>query len=150
MANAPVAYPGTRTNLSEHSPAAANRRADHRVVAPENLHRTTRIFALLLLAVALFAAPLLLAQATPRVTSADPTSGKVDDTVTLMGENLGKATVTGVFLSDDKDDFKATITDQGDGKIVMKVPKVKAGNYNVSVGTSGNIYIMPVRFTVQE
>jgi hypothetical protein len=105
---------------------------------------------LLILAGVIFLAPFLSAQGTPRVSSADPTSGKVADTVTLMGENLGKTIVTGVFLSDDKNDYKAEVVDQGDSKIVVKIPKVKAGQYNFSVQVNTNIYIEPVHFTVQE
>jgi len=33
---------------------------------------------------------------------------------------------------------------------VMKVPKVKAGSYNVSIQVGNNIYIQPVKFEVQE
>jgi hypothetical protein len=110
----------------------------------------TRILAILALVAVVLLTPLLFAQGAPRISSADPTSGKVADTVTLMGENLGKAVVTGVFLSDDKNDYKAEIVDQGDSKIVLKVPKVKAGQYNFSVQVSTNIYIEPVHFKVEE
>jgi len=78
-----------------------------------------------------------------------PSSGKVNDSVTLTGVNLGKGSVSDVFLSDDKDDYKATIVEQADQRIVMKVPQVKPGNYNVSVEAADKILIMPVRFTVQ-
>ncbi len=113
-------------------------------------NRAARILALLALAAVVFLAPLLFAQGAPRISSADPTSGKVADTVTLTGENLGKTIVTGVFLSDDKNDYKAEVVDQGDSKIVLKVPKVKAGQYNFSVQVSTNIYIEPVHFKVEE
>src|SRR5271169_2831120 len=39
----------------------------------------------------------------PHVTAVDPTSGKVDDSVTVSGQNLGNDTVAGIYLSDDKD-----------------------------------------------
>jgi hypothetical protein len=94
--------------------------------------------------------PFLFAQNNPQVTGVDPASGKVNDDVTIAGENLGKATVVAVFLSDDKMDYKATIVDQSADKIVMKVPQVKAGIYNVSVQVGTNILIKPVKFTVQE
>ena len=42
---------------------------------------------------------LLFAQGSPRVTGVDPSSGKVNDTVTVAGENLGKGAVSAVFLS---------------------------------------------------
>ena len=94
--------------------------------------------------------PLLFAQGAPRVTDVDPSSGRVNDTVTVAGENLGKDTVSAVFLSDDKTDYKATITEQNKEKIVMKVPHVKPGRYSISIQTGNAIYIQPVRFTVQE
>jgi len=104
---------------------------------------------ILLLALALLS-PLLLAQSNPQVTGVDPASGKVNDDIAIAGENLGKATVVAVYLSDDKMDYKATIVDQSAEKIVMKVPQVKAGTYNISVQVGTNILIKPVKFTVQE
>ena len=89
------------------------------------------------------------AQNTPSFTTVDPISGKVNDQITVTGENLGKASVSAVFLSDDKNDYKATIVEQSDSKIVMKVPQVKPGSYNVSYQKGNAIYIQPVRFTVE-
>lgn len=103
----------------------------------------------LLLAVMLFS-PLVSAQGTPKVTGVDPASGKVNDSVTIMGESLDKGSVVGVFLSDDKMDYKATIVNQAADKIVMKVPQVKPGGYNVSIQVGNGILIEPVRFTVQQ
>jgi hypothetical protein len=40
--------------------------------------------------------------------------------------------------------------EQTDARIVMKVPAVRAGGYNVSIQIDNNIYIQPVRFTVEE
>jgi len=105
---------------------------------------------LALLAAAVLLSPLVLAQSNPQVTGVDPTSGKVNDSVTVSGENLGKDSVSAVFLSDDKEDFKATIVDQSADKIVLKIPQVKSGNYNISVQVGNKILIKPVRFTVQE
>jgi hypothetical protein len=89
------------------------------------------------------------AQNNSRVTAVDPTSAKVNDTVTVTGDSLGKASVSGVFLSDEQNDHKATIVDQEAGKIVFKVPDVKAGDYNVSIQVGNSMLIQPVRFTVQ-
>lgn len=89
------------------------------------------------------------AQTNSRITAVDPTSGKVNDTITVTGDSLGKAAVSGVFLSDDQNDHKATIVDQETGKIVFKVPEVKAGDYNVSIQVGTSLLIQPVRFTVQ-
>jgi hypothetical protein len=100
---------------------------------------------------ALFLLPLhtVLAQDTPSVTTVDPTSGKVNDQITVTGVNLGKGSISAVFLSDDKNDYKAAIIEQSDTKIVMKVPQVKPGSYNVSYQKGNSIYIQPVRFTVE-
>lgn len=94
--------------------------------------------------------PLLFAQGSPRVPGVDPASGKMNDTLTVAGENLGKGAVAAVFLSDDKTDYKATVVEQDEEKIVMKVPHVKPGDYNISIQEGNAIYIQPVRFTVQE
>src|SRR6202035_5023017 len=90
-------------------------------------------------------ASLACAQGNPRVTGVEPASGKVNDNVTVAGENLGKSSVSAVFLSDDKTDYKATVVEQTAEKVVMKVPKVKAGDYNISIQAGNKILIMPVR-----
>lgn len=91
----------------------------------------------------------VLAQNTPSITTVDPVSGKVNDEITVTGANLGKASISAVFLSDDKNDYKAAIVEQSDTKIVMKVPQVKPGSYNVSYQKGNSIYIQPIRFTVE-
>jgi hypothetical protein len=94
--------------------------------------------------------PLLFAQSTPQITGVEPPSGKVNDTVTISGQNLGKDAVSAVYLSDDKNDYRATVVEQGAEKIVVKVPQVKSGNYNVSIQVGDKLFIKPVRFKVQE
>src|SRR6201984_350092 len=111
-------------------------------------YRTT--LALLLAAALLTLGPLLFAQGSPQVTSVDPSSRKVNDTVTVAGENLGKNTVSALFLSDDKTDYKATLIEQNEEKIVMKVPHVRPGRYNISIQKGNAIYIQPVRFTAKK
>jgi hypothetical protein len=92
---------------------------------------------------------LAIAQNAPQVTGVDPESGKVNDTVTVSGNNLGKASVSSVYLSDEKNDYKATIVEQSDGKITMKVPQVKPGGYNISVQVGDKLFIKPVKFKVE-
>ena len=92
---------------------------------------------------------LAIAQNAPQVTGVDPESGKVNDTVTVSGNNLGKASVSSVYLSDDKNDYKATIVEQSDEKITMKVPQVKPGGYNISVQVGDKLFIKPVKFKVE-
>ena len=103
----------------------------------------------ILAAVILFSS-LAVAQNAPQVTGVDPASGKVNDTVTVSGSNLGKASVSSVFLSDDKNDYKAAIEEQSDDKITMKVPQVKPGDYNISVQVGDKLFIKPVKFKVEQ
>jgi hypothetical protein len=95
-------------------------------------------------------ATLAAAQSVPQVTAIDPANGKVNDTVTVSGTDLGKASVSSVFLSDDKNDYKAAIVDQNDDKITVKVPQVKAGDYNVSIQVGDKLFIKPVKFKVEQ
>ena len=120
-------------------------------VARASITRTSIAFLAIAALTVLFVAALApaTAQTNSRVTSVDPTSGKVNDSVTAAGEGLAKSSVTKVFLSDDKDDFPATVVDQEATKIVFKVPQVKAGEYNVSIQVGNSLLIQPVRFTVQ-
>jgi len=92
----------------------------------------------------------LAAQSSPRVTGVEPIAAKVGANITINGENLGKGNVSAVYLSDSSDDYKAIIVDQASGKIVIKVPKVKAGDYNVSIQIKNDILIQPVRLSVEE
>src|SRR5580698_11477863 len=89
------------------------------------------------------------AQTNSRVTSVDPTSAKVNDSVTVAGDGLAKTAVSGVFLSDDKNDYKATVVEQQAQQIVFKVPEVKAGPYNISIQVGNSLLIQPVRITIE-
>lgn len=92
---------------------------------------------------------LLLAQNAPRLTGIEPSSGKPGATATLSGENLGRGSVSAVYLSDANSDFKAAIVEQTAEKIVIKIPEVKAGNYNVSLQVKSDLFIQPTRYTVE-
>jgi hypothetical protein len=90
------------------------------------------------------------AQGSPRVTGVEPATVKVGGNITVKGENLTKDNVAAVFVSNSSDDFPATIVEQIGTKIVVKVPKVKAGDYNISIQVKTDILIQPIRLTVQE
>jgi len=92
----------------------------------------------------------LAAQGSPRVTGVEPITAKIGASVTVVGENLGKGNVTAVYLSDSSEDYKVVIVDQTAGKIVVRIPKVKAGDYNVSIQIKNDILIQPVRLSVEE
>ncbi len=95
-------------------------------------------------------ASMAVAQNSPQVTGVDPASGKVNDSVTVSGSDIGKASVSAVYLSDDKNDYKATVVEQSDDKITVKVPQVKAGDYNISIQVGDKLFIKPVKFKVEE
>lgn len=95
-------------------------------------------------------ASLAVAQNSPQVTGVDPALGKVNDTVVINGSNVGKASVSAVYLSDDKNDYRSTIVDQSNDKITVKVPQVKAGSYNISLQEGDKLFIKPVKFKVEE
>lgn len=140
MANSPAVDPGSsRLGLSgvEHGIASFCR---------NRMFLKIGFIAVLLL---LCLAPRAAGQNSPKITAVAPAAGKVNDSVTLTGENLGKDSVSAVFLSDDKDDFKATLVEQGTAKIILKVPQVKSGGYNISIQEGDKILILPVKFTVQ-
>jgi IPT/TIG domain len=121
----------------------------HAALCPSRPRSSLRL-CLPALAALVLLAPLAFAQAFPHIKAVDPNEGKVNDSVTLTGDHLGKDVVDAVFLSDAKTDHKGAIVEQSDEKIIMKVPQVKAGDYNVSVQSGGNILILPVRFKVEQ
>ena len=107
---------------------------------------------LVVLGAALLTASLAVAQTATltKVTEVQPSSGKVNETITVTGENLGKPGVAGVYLSDDKNDYKAAVLEQSAAKIVAKIPDLKPGSYNISFQIGNQIIIEPVKFTVDQ
>ena len=97
----------------------------------------------------LAARPIVAQQNSPHVTAVDPAAGKPNDIVTVSGDGLEKPHVSAVFLSDDKDDHKVVVVSQATDKIMIKIPELKAGDYNISIQSGNAILIEPVRFTVQ-
>jgi hypothetical protein len=139
MANAPAGHLGPFGFLISLGASKGSERCRR-----NHVHRR-----LALLSVAFLLARLVSAQGSPHVIGVEPSTGKVNDDVTVTGENLGKGKVSSVFLSDEKTDYKAALVDQAGEKIVMKVPQVKPGDYNVSIQVGNEILIQPVRFKVQ-
>lgn len=134
----------------DNSPARGGRSGvENGTVAMSRRRIIQKIGAIAGLLLLLCMAPRAGGQSSPKITAVAPATGKVNDSVTLTGENLGKDSVSAVFLSNDKDDFKATLVEQGSAKIVLKVPEVKSGGYNISIQEGDKILILPVHFTVQ-
>lgn len=108
--------------------------------------RTWLVCGLIAMAVALGAF-----QALPRCTSVDPDNGKKGDTITAKGENLGKAGVGELYLTDGQKDTKVDMASQSDTEIKFTIPDLKAGRYHLLVLTAdkSNLIDQPVVVTVQ-
>jgi hypothetical protein len=89
----------------------------------------------------------------PRMTTAEPANGKVGDVITVSGENLQKAQVAKVYLTDGKADIQVEVTDQADTAIKFKIPaKATAGRFALMLLTTGKepkLIEQPVKVTVE-
>jgi IPT/TIG domain-containing protein len=90
-------------------------------------------------------------QPLPRCTAVEPDTGKVGDLISVKGENLNKASIVEVYLTDGSKDTKATITEQTDTQIKFRVPEVKPGRYHLAMLTANRASIIeqPVVLTVE-
>jgi hypothetical protein len=102
---------------------------------------------LLIFAMAAFAQ-----QPMPRMVSVDPGNGKNGDIIAVTGENLEKAQVAKVYLTDGKNDMLVEVTEQAATLLKFKIPeKVTAGRFSLMLLTSGKepkLIEQPVRLTV--
>jgi hypothetical protein len=107
-----------------------------------------------------FLAPLLLLtalvlcaqEAMPRMSTVDPTSAKVGDVVTITGENLDKANVAKVYLTNQKDDIECNITAQTATEIKVKIPAKSTGRMALMILTAGKdqkLIEQPVKLTIE-
>ncbi len=96
--------------------------------------RLSFVSALLLMAAGLAFAE----EATPRMASVDPASGKPGDVISVTGENLQKDLVAKVFLTDGKTDTPVEVTEQTPASIKFKIPdNVAAGRLALMILTGG-------------
>lgn len=121
-------------------------------VGGRNQMRTS--FVARILFAALLGLALLFAQSVPQMKTVEPTSAKIGDVLTVAGENLDKANVAEVFLTDGKNDFKASITEQENAMLKIKVPAaVKPGRLALMILTKGKepkLIEQPVKVTIEE
>lgn len=108
---------------------------------------------LLILGLAL---PLLLlaASGVPMMRSVDKDEAKRGDIVVIAGENLGKANVSELYLTNGKDDFKVDITEQTAASLKFKVGKdIRFGRYSLMILTGGDTPMFieqPVKLNIVE
>lgn len=98
---------------------------------------------------ALLGAVLFAFDNSPKLTSVEPDSAKVGDPATAKGENLDKAMVANLFLTDGKNDVKVTITNQSGAEIKFTVPKIASGRYRLMTVTKAAMIEQPVMLTVE-
>ncbi len=92
-----------------------------------------------ILCLAVFLLAAVPASAQSRLTSVDPLNGKTGDLVAAAGENIDKAKVVELYLTDGAKDFKVQIVEQTDAQIKFKVPaSIKAGRYALMIKTGGS------------
>ena len=89
----------------------------------------------------------------PLISSVEPQSGKPGDLMTARGSSLGPESVAGVYLTDGKIDWKATIVEQSAAAVKFKIPEgVKPGRVALMVLTSGpdaRLIEEPVKVTIE-
>jgi hypothetical protein len=110
---------------------------------------------LALVALSVFLPLALFSQAAmPRMTAVDPGEGKPGDTITVTGENLEKANVAEIYLTDGKNDLKLQVLEQAATTVKVKVPNnCKPGRWALMVLTTGKdpkLIEQPVKFTALE
>jgi hypothetical protein len=91
--------------------------------------------------------------ASPNAAAADPANGKRGDVITVTGTNLNKDSVAKVYLTDDKNDFPADITEQTATTIKFKIPVKAAGRLSVMFLTTDKepkLLVQAVKVTVDE
>jgi hypothetical protein len=95
---------------------------------------------------------LLAQQPLPRMTSVEPDNGKAGDVLAVVGENLTKAQVTKVYLTDGKIDIEVQVTEQTATMLKFKVPVKAKGRLALMIETSGKDakqIEQPVKVTIE-
>lgn len=115
------------------------------------MRRNTLLRILLLISILVLAA---LAQAPmPKMTAVEPAQGKAGDQITITGENLDKANVAEIYLTDGNNDLKLSMSEQAAASIKFTIPaKAKAGRFSLMLMTAGaapKLIEQPVKLTVQ-
>jgi hypothetical protein len=89
----------------------------------------------------------------PRMTSVEPATAKAGVEVAVAGENLDKANVAEIYLSDGDKDTKVEVTGQTATSVKFKVPDaMKPGRFSLVVLTTtkpAKLIDQPVRLTIE-
>jgi hypothetical protein len=91
-------------------------------------------------------------EAMPRMSSVEPATGKKGDVVAVTGENLDKANVVKVYLTDGKNDVECVVTEQTGASLKIKIPEKATGRLALMVLTGGKeprLIEQPVKITIE-
>jgi hypothetical protein len=72
--------------------------------------------------------------------------------ITVTGENLDKANVSKVYLTDDKNDFVCEVTNQSATEIKLKIPAKATGRLALMILTTGKepkLITQPVKVSIE-
>src|SRR5882672_8565149 len=91
-------------------------------------------------------------EAMPRMSTIEPSSGKKGDVIAVTGENLEKANVAKVYLTDGKNDLECVVTGQTATEIKIKIPEKATGRMALMILTGGKeprLIEQPVKITIE-
>ncbi|HLJ48344.1 MAG TPA: hypothetical protein VKU01_20155 [Bryobacteraceae bacterium] len=98
---------------------------------------------------ALIAVTLRAFDSSPRIITVEPDSAKTGDAAVAKGENLDKANVVDLYLTDGKNDVKAKIAEQSAQEIKFTIPKIGAGRYHLMTANKTAMIEQPVIVTIE-
>jgi hypothetical protein len=91
-------------------------------------------------------------EAMPRMSTIEPSNGKKGDVIAVTGENLDKANVAKVYLTDGKNDLECVVTGQTATEIKIKIPDKATGRMALMILTGGKeprLIEQPVKITIE-
>ena len=91
----------------------------------------------------------------PRMLSVDPQSGKKGDVIAVTGENLDRASVDKVFLTDGKNDTLVEVTEHTATTIKFKIPEKAATGSRLAImiltkGKDAKYIEQPVKVMIEQ
>lgn len=89
----------------------------------------------------------------PSVDTVDPPNGKVGTVVTATGQNLQKAVVAKLYLTDGKNDLVVDVTEQTATTIKFKIPAKATGRMSLMILTSDKepkLMELPVKVSIDD
>jgi hypothetical protein len=123
-------------------------------VVAEKMKRHLIVSSLVLLIATLFPALAGAQSDYPHLTAVTPDTGRAGDELTVEGENLGKALVRELFLTDGTTDYKTEIVEQSSTTIRFRIATdTKPGRFNLMVLTGDikepRLIEQPIKVTVE-